>query len=344
MNARAQLFVPRIRVCIVSGADTGAVCVSESGKLAIGACAGADLVLTDPAVSQFHCELEAVRDRVLVRDLGSSNGTRLDGVSILAAHALHGSVLELGRTRAEIQISQDRIEVPLADSTQFGKLVGAAPCMRRIFADLRRAAEAEVTVFVCGETGTGTRAAAESIHEHSARHGKPFVVIDCSAHTPDVLEGELFGRGRRPTNDRSGALRAAHGGTLLLDEVGDLDGDLQYKLLAALQRQPAMDVRVVAASRRDVRADINRRRFRPDVYQRLAAISVRMPPLRDRMDDIPLLTAHLLASLGHSPDPALDRELRRRSWPGNVRELRSFLERHVAPRERTIAPASARRK
>jgi transcriptional regulator with GAF, ATPase, and Fis domain len=221
--------------------------------------------------------------------------------------------------------------------------------MRAVFALLERAAPTEATVLLEGETGTGKEAAAESIHEASPRRERPFVVLDCGAIPPNLLESELFGHEKGAftgaTGARTGAFEAADGGTIFLDEIGELAPDLQPKLLRALERRevkpvganqymPA-DVRVIAATNRDLRAEVNARRFRADLYYRLAVVQIRLPPLRERREDLPLLVASLAAAMPaavrdqlSTPD-FLD-ELARHSWPGNVRELRNYLERCVA--------------
>jgi DNA-binding NtrC family response regulator len=236
-------------------------------------------------------------------------------------------------------------------------MVGRSVAMRRAFALLERAAASDATVLFRGETGTGKEAAAESIHAESRRAGGPFIVVDCGAIPSELLESELFGHEKGSftgaSSARDGAFLAAHGGTLFLDEIGELDLELQPKLLRALERREVkkvgqnryipVDVRVVAATNRDLKEEVNARRFRADLYYRLAVLDVVLPPLRERADDLPMLVEHLLGALGDSArepgtefvrSPGFLADLQRHRWPGNVRELRNYLERCVALRER----------
>jgi two-component system response regulator GlrR len=232
---------------------------------------------------------------------------------------------------------------------RFGRLVGRSPAMRAVFAVLERAAPTGATILLEGETGTGKEAAAESIHRASPRRQEPFVVVDCGAIPPSLLESELFGHERGAftgaETPRIGAFETAHRGTIFLDEVGELAPDLQPKLLRALERREvkrvganqyaAADVRVIAATNRDLRAEVGARRFRPDLYYRLAVVQVRLPTLRERRDDLPVLIASLLADCSPATRDVLSApgfmdQLARHTWPGNVRELRNVLERCAA--------------
>jgi transcriptional regulator with PAS, ATPase and Fis domain len=207
-------------------------------------------------------------------------------------------------------------------------------------------------VLLLGETGTGKEAVAESLHRESQRRNEPFIVVDCGAIPPNLLESELFGHVRGAFTgavaSREGAFEAANGGTLFLDEIGELPIDLQPKLLRALEAREvkrvgakdytAIDARIIAATHRDLAAEVNTQKFRSDLYYRLAVLEVRLPPLRERLEDLPELVEHMLKSLGAAdkPEAALCRtpeflaDLRRHSWPGNVRELRNYVERCLA--------------
>ncbi len=274
-------------------------------------------------------------------------------------HRLEASTREAGLT------SRPRL-VAASAQARFGLLVGRSPAIREMFGKLARIAATDATVLLEGETGTGKSAAARSIHLESARRDKPFVAHDCGATPPSLIETELFGHDRgaftgadRP---RAGVFEEASGGTLFLDEIGELPRDLQPRLLGVLERREVrrvgggsrkIDVRLIAATNRDLRAEVNAGRFRPDLYYRLAVVRVELPPLRDRLDDIPELVDAFIAQAGLADaDAALLRtpefmaSLAATTWPGNVRELRNHLERRVVmrddarPEPLTAAPAS----
>jgi DNA-binding NtrC family response regulator len=218
--------------------------------------------------------------------------------------------------------------------------------MRRIFAMLPRLAESDATILLEGETGTGKGLLASAIHEASPRARGPFTVVDCGSIPPNLIESELFGHEKGAftgaTSARVGAFELARGGTVFLDEIGEMPLDMQPKLLRALEdrlikriggsEQIQLDIRIIAATNRDLRSEINRGRFRSDVYYRLNTFRIRVPPLRERRGDIPLLVAHFysqLAPTGDAPPAELLADLARHDWPGNVRELRSAVERTV---------------
>jgi two-component system response regulator GlrR len=227
--------------------------------------------------------------------------------------------------------------------------------MRAVFALLEQAAASEATVLIEGETGTGKEATAEAIHSESTRRDGPFIVVDCGAIPPQLLESELFGHERGSftgaVTSRRGAFQAASGGTIFLDEIGELGIDLQPKLLRALERREVkpvgathytpIDVRVLAATNRNLREEVTARRFRSDLYYRVAVLRVRLPPLRERHDDIGVLMEHILETMGAATRPearalrteAFMKEVSRHTWPGNVRELRNYIERCLATRE-----------
>jgi transcriptional regulator with PAS, ATPase and Fis domain len=353
--------VRRFWLVVTKGPDSGATFTSAGERAVLGTADGADFVLHDPAVSRFHCEIAPGAGHVTLRDLGSKNGTLVNQVSVRDADLSHGCVLGLGRTEIRFELRRDDVAVPLSTSERFGAMVGRSVAMRRVFARLERAAESDATVLLEGETGTGKEVAAESIHRQSARRDQPMLVVDCGAIPPDLLESELFGHERGAFTGASGAregvFEAASGGTIFLDEIGELALDLQPKLLRVMERREVkrvganrylpVDVRVVAATNRSLKALVNDRRFRADLYYRLAVVDVRLPALRERLEDLPALVEHLLTELG-AQGRAEAAELRsegflanlgQHSWPGNVRELRNYLERCIALRE-TVPLAS----
>jgi transcriptional regulator with PAS, ATPase and Fis domain len=350
------------RLVVTAGPATGTSLRATGEVTVIGAHESCDLVLADETVSRFHCELRpdgsggsGGSGGVVVRDLDSRNGTVLQGVQVLAARLESGSVLRLGESEVRFERGVDKVKLALSPNDRFELLVGRSTAMRRLFAVLEPAAASDATVLLVGETGTGKEAAAESIHRASARRDQPFVVVDCGAIPPDLLESELFGHERGAFTGavarREGAFEAAAGGTIFLDEIGELGAALQPKLLRALERRQVkrvggnawteVDVRIVAATNRDLRADVNSKQFRSDLYYRLAVVEARIPPLRERLDDLPLLVDRLLEGLGpvataepqRLREPEFLAQLERHAWPGNVRELRNYLERCLALRD-----------
>jgi two-component system response regulator GlrR len=240
----------------------------------------------------------------------------------------------------------------ISEPTRFGNLVGRSAPMRSLFELLQRAAVSDATVLIEGETGTGKEATAETIHREGNRRNGPFVVIDCSSIPSQLLESELFGHERGAFTgavaSRQGAFQAASGGTIFLDEIGELPIDMQPKILRALEKRHAkpvgatlyeeFDVRVIAATNRSLRAEVQAQRFRSDLYYRLAVVQVKLPPLRERLTDLPLLIENMLRGMSVQDEPIanamrsqpfLDRAMHYR-WPGNVRQLRNYIERCVA--------------
>jgi two-component system, NtrC family, response regulator GlrR len=351
----APSTVARFRLVTVEGPAPGALWESTSDRCSIGSHPSNDLVIEDPTVSRFHCEVRLdPRLGVRVHDLESRNGTFLDGVQVQQATLRGDSLLKLGRSTLRFELGAERNRLPISESTKFGSLIGVSVAMRTTFALLERAAESDATVLLEGETGTGKEGAAESIHAASARSKGPFVVVDCSALPAHLLESELFGHESGAftgaTGRRIGAFEEANGGTIFLDEIGELAPELQPKFLRVLEAREVrrlgsnsyrpLDVRIIAATNRDLRAEVNAGQFRSDVYFRIAVVKVGLPSLRARPEDIPVLVEHMLTSLGaDASDAAALREpdfvagLYRAAWPGNVRELRNYVERCVVMRQ-----------
>jgi two-component system, NtrC family, response regulator GlrR len=340
--------VRRFALTVVEGPGVGATWQSTTDRCSIGSHKRNDLIVEDPTVSRFHCEVIIDEVGVRVRDLKSRNATVLDGVTVLEAFLRVGSLLRLGKTVIRFELGSEQNRLALSESTRFGSLTGTSPAMRGTFAMLARAAESDATVLLEGETGTGKSQAARSIHRESARADGPFVIVDCGAILGNLLESELFGHEKGSftgaSERRVGAFEEADGGTLFLDEIGELPLDLQPKLLRALEAREVrrvgsnthrpVDVRLIAATNRDLRAEVNLGRFRADLYFRLAVVTITMPPLRQRPEDIPALVDEILGSLRAPPDqlealraPAFQAQLRHAVWSGNVRELRNYLER-----------------
>ncbi|MRG97224.1 sigma 54-interacting transcriptional regulator [Polyangium spumosum] len=343
-----ELRTHKIRVEVSRGPMAGVVTEVLGPEVKVGSGKDCDLVLDDPTVSRHHLLLRIEGDLLRVIDTSSRNGTSVDGVRIRDAYARPDSAIGLGTSGLRLQMIRDVVVLPLSSRTSFGGLVGASVPMRRLFALLERVAKTNATVLVEGETGTGKELVAAAIHKESARASGPFMVFDCSSVSAGVLESELFGHRRGgftgATENRVGRFEAAHGGTLFLDEIGELPLSLQPKLLRALETRTITrvgeneprraDVRIVAATNRSLSAEVERGRFREDLYYRLAVVQVKVPPLRERLDDIPLLVRHFEKEWQGRKDapPLLPNEVLERMkahprpWPGNVRELRNKVE------------------
>jgi transcriptional regulator with PAS, ATPase and Fis domain len=344
-----SLAVRRANVRVAEGPDLGTTIASRAERMRIGTHPSNDLVLRDPKVSRFHCEIEFSKDGTRVRDCESTNGTLVDGVRVDSAWLRDGSTLRLGDTVLRFEDLAGVNQLPLSQATRFGDLVGRSVAMRTTFARLERAAASDATVLLEGETGTGKGHAAQSVHALSERRDQPFVILDCSAVAANLIESEIFGheKGAFTTalQRRIGAFEEANGGTIFLDEIGELPADLQPKLLRVLESRElrrvggtgsiSVDVRVIAGTNRSLSAEVNAGRFRADLYYRLAVLDVHMPSLRERPEDIPLIAENLLDSLNVPCDselraPEFLARLSRSAWPGNVRELRNALERALA--------------
>jgi transcriptional regulator with GAF, ATPase, and Fis domain len=355
--------VARFSLTAADGPAKGASARSTGARMSIGSHASNDLVIDDRAVSRFHCEVALDAAGAWVVDLDSRNGTVMDGVRIGKAALRNGSLIQLGRSTCRFDLEEEHNRLPISDEREFGGLVGASVAMRTCFALLERAAASEVTVLLEGETGTGKEGAAHAIHGASRRAEGPFLVVDCGAVPANLLESELFGHERGAFTGagarRVGVFEEAAQGTVFLDEIGELPLELQPKLLRVLEqrqirplgasRYHPVDVRIIAATNRDLRALVNDDRFRPDLYYRLAVLRVTLPPLRQRPDDVPELARRFLEQFGAdaptceallSPDSLA--RIAAAPWPGNVRELRNYLERCAVMRM-PLPPGEARR-
>jgi DNA-binding NtrC family response regulator len=334
---------------ILEGADAGQSRMAESDTLTVGTAEGNDLVLADPTVSRYHLELQRRPDGILVLDAGSLNGTFVGPMRIERALIPPGTTLRLGKTTLRVGDGQN-VTLELHRSEALAGLRGRAPVMRRLLLSIERAAQSDAAVLLVGESGTGKELIARALHDLGPRKSQELVTVDCGSLAPTLVASELFGheRGAYTGADRQhiGAFERASGGTIFLDEIGELPGALQANLLGVLERRRfrrlggkqdiAIDVRVVSATHRDLRAEVNSGTFRLDLYYRLAVVVMRVPPLRERADDIPLLVEHFLRECGHAGpvgeliSPAALHALMQHHWPGNVRELRNLIEATVA--------------
>jgi DNA-binding NtrC family response regulator len=340
----ATVAVPKL--VAVTGPSAGRAFAVTRATSTVGRHPTNDFVIDDPRVSGAHLELSRVPGGVRVRDLESTNGTWLGTHRVRDIELAPGAEVTIGDSLLRLDTDASVAPPPLAESDSFGQLVGRSAVMRELFATLERIASKELAVLIQGETGTGKEEVARALHGASARASGPFVVIDATALPEALAESLLFGHEKGAftgAHERQiGFFEAAKGGTVFLDEVGELPQVLQSKFLRVLERREVIrvgghtplpiDVRVVAATNRDLRNAIDKGRFREDLYFRLAQVRVFVPPLRQRVEDLPLIAAKLLARA--DADVMIDVEalehLSAMPWPGNVRELNNVLLRASA--------------
>ena len=352
-HGATRMPVRGILVEVESGTNAGQRATGDD--LTIGSAEGSSLRLADPAVSRFHAELRPAPGGIAVIDHDSTNGTFLGGVRIERAIVPPGSVLRVGDTTLRVSEAAP-LQVEIHGGDSLGGVVGRSPAMRRLMAQVAKAAASDVSILVTGETGTGKELVARALHDLGPRRDRPFVTVDCGSLPPTLIASELFGheRGAFTGAERVhvGAFEAAQGGTVFLDEIGELQPAVQATLLGVLERRRVrrlgsrnelpIDVRVVAATHRDLRAEVNRGGFRLDLFYRLAVVTLTMPALRDRPDDIPLLVEHFLRDAGWEQpvasliSPQAMAALASYHFAGNVRELRNLVEAAIAMGE---APA-----
>jgi DNA-binding NtrC family response regulator len=331
----------------VNGADAGKS-YDLGQSLRIGKASDNDVVLDHPTVSRNHLVVRRQGEQFLVQDLGSTNGTFIDGAQVREGFLRAGALLEVGDVQLRFQPQLKGLDLSPAADQRLGDLVGASVPMRQIFALIQRIAPTDSTLLLVGETGCGKGAAARTIHKLSPRATGPFVIFDCASVSQNLIESELFGHEKGAFTgavaQRVGSLERADGGTLFLDEIDDLPLELQPKLLRALEDREfrrlgqsgsthKFDSRVIAASKKDLWSETQAGRFREDLYFRLSVFTVTLPSLRDRKEDIPLLVdAMAQAPLWNRLAQAQREQFEHHTWPGNVRELRNAVERlkHVA--------------
>ena len=334
------------RLYVHTGPDKGRVASIDNRPVLVGADPSCELVLADRSVSRKHAEVRREREFVIVRDLGSTNGTFYRDARVVEVSVPLGEEIAFGKTRVRIMPEEVAVEARPHIADRLGPLVGADIRMREIFTLIEDIGESEVTVVVEGETGTGKELVAKAIHEHSSRKSAPIVVFDCANQPKDLIESALFGHIKGAftgaTAPRAGSFQRADGGTIFLDELGEFGLELQPKLLRVLEAREIqkvggdgyepVDVRIIAATNRNLRQEVRAGRFREDLYYRLAVVKIQLPPLRDRTSDIPLLVEHFIQLNGATCtiDPSCYGRLMAHDWPGNVRELKNVVDRAAA--------------
>ena len=337
------------RLVIIDSPGPNAECMLTPGlAIRVGKGSDCDLRVRDTGVSRHHLTLTARRDGFFLEDKDSTNGTYVGGVQVERAVLAPGSVLRIGASVMRILPPGKSKHLHPSPRNRFGHLIGESEAMREVFSLLERIAPTEVSVLVRGETGTGKELAARSIHDQSSRAAKPFVVLDCAGITPSLIESELYGHKKGAftgaVRDMPGVFERARGGTVFIDEIGELPLEQKPRLLRVLDsrtvrrlgatKDEGVDVRVIAATHRDLVKMVQARSFREDLYFRLSVVEIRLPPLLGRMDDLVPLCRHLLAGRGWEPNVPITgvnlEILRGHKWPGNVRELRNVIDRAIS--------------
>jgi len=343
----ATVNLRRCKLVIIKGPQRGTEFVIAADVIRVGKAPENDLVIADETVSRVHFEIVRDAKGYLVRDMKSTNGTFLDSAEVKEAYLRAGSVIKAGEVELKFTPFEERIEILPSEKEALGDMVGKSPAMREIFGLVEKIAPTDATVLIEGETGTGKDMIARTLHQLSPRADKPFIVVDCGAVAGTLIESELFGHEKGSFTGavaaRQGAFELAAGGTIFLDELGELSLDLQPKLLRVLEQRELrrvggqkiikVDIRVIAATRKDLRSEVEKGKFREDLYFRLNVVPITAPSLRERREDIPLLIDSMLKKL--APDGAhltdnTRAALMAHDWPGNVRELRNVIERALA--------------
>jgi transcriptional regulator with GAF, ATPase, and Fis domain len=346
----ATVNLRRCKLVVIKGPQRGTEFLIAADVIQVGKAPENDLVLGDETVSRQHFAIVRDAKGYLVRDLQSTNGTFLDGAEIKEAYIRAGAVIGAGASELKFTPFEERIEILPSEKEALGPMVGRSRAMREIFGLVERIAATDATVLIEGETGTGKDLIARTLHELSRRSEAPFIVVDCGAVAGTLIESELFGHEKGAFTGavaaRQGAFELASGGTVFLDELGELSLDLQPKLLRVLEqrelrrvggnRTVKVDLRVIAATRKDLRSEVEKGKFREDLFFRINVVPITAPPLRERREDVALLVDHFLARLAPAGEPvpvlgeATRAALLAHDWPGNVRELRNVIERALA--------------
>ncbi|HET6585789.1 MAG TPA: sigma 54-interacting transcriptional regulator [Nannocystaceae bacterium] len=333
------------RLVVLTGELRGREIEVMNDSITLGKSRTCDVVLPDDSVSRVHAEIRRDGESYRIVDKSSTNGSFIDQARVTDAFLKPGDVLGIGKVQIRFLPRDARAELLPSESERFGEVIGKSLAMRKIFGVLERVAPTDVTILLEGETGTGKDLIARAVHTTSNRADGPFVVVDCGAVAPNLIESELFGHEKGSFTGahqrRQGAFELADKGTLFLDEIGELPKDLQPKLLRVLEThrlrrvggtdEVEADIRVIAATHRQLRNQVEAGEFREDLYFRLAVVAATIPPLRERREDIPHLIEHfsrrLPPGMWKPPDPEAMARLVGYDWPGNVRELRNVVER-----------------
>ena len=344
-----MLLLPKSKLMVIEADGSTREFIVDKGNITLGGSDKCDLHIQDDTVSRNHAEIIKTKDGYLLRDLESTNGTFVGGLKVKEAFLAPGAIIRVGKTRIKFVPQDEQLEIYPSKKDHYGDIIGKSLEMRKIFGVLEKVAPTNVTVIVTGETGTGKELIARGLHENSKRSKAPFIIFDCGAVAENLIESELFGHEKGSftgaTTTRQGAFELADGGTIFLDEIGELSLELQPKLLRALEtgevkrvgadRAKRVNVRVVAATNRNLKEEVKKGRFREDLFFRLSVVEIFLPALRKRVEDIPLIIDHFfeLAKKEHA-DKHIDgmsedalKLLHDYQWPGNIRELKNTVDR-----------------
>jgi DNA-binding NtrC family response regulator len=352
IQGRTVFSVPCVTLRREGATDSGTFL---SNLVKLGSGEECHFVLDSDTVSREHAVIMRRGDSYLICDNDSTNGVYVDDVRVREAYLQPGALIRLGEESIRFSPGDEVLHARTVGQDRLGALVGGSPAMQQLFGLLEQVAPTDASVMLHGETGTGKELVARTIHDLSFRCAGPFVVVDCSALPPALVESELFGHERGSFSGaiagRKGLLEAAHKGTLFVDEIGELPLDLQPRLLRALETGEVrrvgsnlaqrFDFRLLAATHRNLPRLVRDGRFREDLYFRINVVPLAVPPLRERPEDIPLLVRHLLdthpcnsTSEGNKRVASFAGEvlecLQKHSFPGNVRELSNIVSREVA--------------
>jgi transcriptional regulator with PAS, ATPase and Fis domain len=347
-----KLTLLKCKLTITSGEYRGKEFVLTQPVIRVGTKKENEISLKDETMSRVHFEIHQTKEGYVLRDTESLNGTFINNLRVKEAFLTSGASIRAGKTEMKFLPLDETFDIVPSKKTRFANLIGGSMGMRKVYTIIEKIAPTEVTVIVEGESGTGKELVASALHEKSKRSKRPFVVFDCSAVAENLIESELFGHEKGSftgaTGMRQGAFELADGGTIFLDEIGELNMELQPKLLRVLEqrtvkrvggdRHIAIDVRVIAATNRNLEAEVKKGNFREDLFYRLNVAPIFLPPLRKRKEDIQMLIEHFIEEHNKATpqkevegiDPQALEILRNYDWPGNVRELKNSMSRIIS--------------
>ncbi len=327
---------------------TGETWLLNQHRCSLGSSASADIQISHPTISRQHAYIEVDERGYRLIDRQSKNGVFINQVQVIEAFLKDGDLIQIGEIKLLFQVLNKQAKaLQLWSSSQFGELYGQSKIMRELFALLHRVAQSEINVLIEGESGTGKELAARAIHDYSSRSKKPFVVFDCSSVPSQLIESELFGHVKGSftgaAEHRQGAFAKANEGTLFLDEIGELPLELQPKLLRVIERNEIkpvgadaytkIDVRIVSATHRKLSEEVELKKFRLDLFYRLAVVKVLMPALREHREDIPGLVDRMIEAMTHETREVSYKTmnlLMQHEWQGNIRELKNYVQKAIA--------------